>query len=136
MKKIFSFIVFGLLILQTLICPQCKQTSQAKTAEIKSAKPKMAIVIDDFGSFDQSGVETLSKCTEKLTCAILPNVNNTEANKNQFEKLGHEIILHMPMQSHVNLPEDWYGPVYIKNYDSPETACKKLDDCLKQFKNV
>ena len=98
--------------------------------------PKMAIVIDDFGSYDQSGVETLSKCTEKLTCAVLPNVDNSTANAKQFADLGHEIILHMPMQSHVSLPEDWYGPVYIKNHDSPETATKKLESCLKEFENI
>ena len=100
------------------------------------ATPKIAIVIDDFGSFDQSGVKTLSKCTEKLTCAVLPNVDYSTANAKQFAELGHEIILHMPMQSHVNLPEDWYGPVYIKNYDSPETATKKLKDCLNGFENI
>lgn len=101
-----------------------------------TTKPKMAIVIDDFGSFDQSGVETLSKCSEKLTCAVLPNVDFSTENAKQFEELGHEIILHMPMQSHVNLPEDWYGPIYIKNYDSPETAIAKIDECLKQFPAV
>ena len=100
------------------------------------AKPKMAIVIDDFGSFDQSGVNTLLSCKEKLTCAVLPNVDHTKDNIKEFSALGHEIILHMPMASHVSLPEDWYGPVYIKNYDSPETAKQKIQDCMSEFSNV
>lgn len=117
-------------------CPNCKIKSNSASAISNNAKPKMAIVIDDFGSYDQSGVETLSKCKEPLTCAVLPNVDNTEANIKQFASLGHEIILHMPMASHVTLPEDWYGPVYIKNTDSPETACEKIKQCLKQFPNI
>ena len=135
MKKIFNLMLVLCLSFLYFACPACNQKQNAKATTIQP-KPKLAIVIDDFGSYDQSGVETLSKCPEKLTCAILPNVDHSAENARQFKELGHEIILHMPMQSHVNLPEDWYGPVYIKNYDSPETACAKIDDCLKQFKDV
>lgn len=136
MKKILNLMLILCFAICFFSCPNCKTKSMANTIKATPSKPKMAIVIDDFGSFDQSGVETLSKCPEKLTCAVLPNVDNTVANAKQFESFGHEIILHMPMQSHVNLPEDWYGPVYIKNHDTPETACNKLDECLKEFPNV
>lgn len=113
--------------------PTTQSFANAKTT---TTSPKMAIVIDDFGSYDQSGVKLLSKCPEKLTCAVIPNVDNTEKNINEFASLGHEIILHMPMESHVHLPESWYGPIYIKNTDSIESATKKLDDALENFKNV
>lgn len=133
MKKVLCFI-FSLLILSCVFsCPCHQKKANAKT---QTTTPKIAIVIDDFGSYDQSGVETLSKCKETLTCAVMPNIDNTEANINQFESLGHEIILHMPMSSHVNLPEDWYGPTYIKTTDSPEIAKSKIKDCLKQFPNI
>ncbi len=133
MKRIFSifFMIFAVFSIWFAINPnKLYGEASAKNA------PMMAIVIDDFGSFDQSGVETLLKCKEPLTCAIIPNVDNTESNIKTVSELGHEIILHMPMQAHVNLPESWYGPVYIASYDSPETAWKKLDECLKQFPNV
>ena len=136
MKKIITFLIINLFVFGLTFCPYCNKNNKANAYLGENQKPKMAIVIDDFGSYDQSGVETLSKCTEKLTCAVLPNVDNTEANIKQFETLGHEIILHMPMASHVNLPEDWYGPVYIKNTDSPKTAVSKLESCLKQFENI
>lgn len=140
MKKFLCFIIFSFLILSALVYPSCKNKANAnaisKFTNETHHTSKMAIVIDDFGSYDQSGVDTISKCTEKLTCAVLPNTDFTESNAKQLEALGHEVILHMPMASHVNLPEDWYGPVYIKNTDSPETACQKLDDCLKQFPNA
>ena len=96
----------------------------------------MAIVIDDFGSFDQSGVTTLLTSNVPLTCAVIPNVDFSEQNINDILKANKELILHMPMQSHVNLPEDWYGPVYIKNTDSSETAIQKIETCLKDFPEI
>lgn len=135
MKKIFSILTFSLsfFVLAVLfMIPSGKAKEQASA----SSEPKMSIVIDDFGSFDQSGVETLLKAKVPLTCAIIPNVDNSESNFETVKKLGHEVILHMPMQAHVNLPEDWYGPVYIANHDSPEKAHEKLEKCIKQFPGV
>ena len=97
---------------------------------------KMAIVIDDFGSYDQSGVEKLITCNAPLTCAVIPNVDNTDTNIQQILQNNHELILHMPMESHVSLPEDWYGPVYIKNHDSKETIINKLNQCINQFPSI
>lgn len=132
MKRIICLILLSLTILSVpLICKlNIKNTANAAN------QPIMSIVIDDFGSYDQSGVETLLKCKVPLTCAIMPNVDNSESNFKTISELGHEVILHMPMQSHVNLPEDWYGPVYIANYDTPEAAKTKLEKCMKQFQNI
>ena len=96
-------------------------------------KPKaslLAIVIDDFGGFELDGVDDLLDCDIPITCAIMPFVDNSETDYARAINSGKEVILHMPMQAHVNLPESWYGSVYIKNTDTPETAIKKVDDCL------
>lgn len=111
-------------------------TYQNNANQKPETMPKMSIVIDDFGSFDQSGVDTMLSCKEKLTCAVMPNVDNTEANINKIKEGGHEIILHMPMQAHVSLPESWYGPIYIANYDTPEKVVEKLDKCMQSFEGV
>lgn len=111
-------------------------THNYQTQAKNENKPMMAIVIDDYGSYDQSGVKLLARCTEPLTCAVLPNTENSEFHANLMHDLGHEIILHMPMEAYVHLPEDWYGPIYIKNSDSPETATQKLKHCLEKFPNV
>lgn len=102
----------------------------------KQLKPKLAIVVDDFGSYDQSGVDLLLNSSVPLTCALLPNVDNTDSNAKAILNGNHELILHMPMESHVNLPASWYGPVYIKQNDSPETAIEKLNACFKNFPAV
>lgn len=101
-----------------------------------ASKPMLSIVIDDFGSYDQSGVETLLKCKEPLTCAVIPFVDNSKANAEFARNNGHEVILHMPMQAHVNLPESWYGPVYIGNHDSASTIDEKISKCIEELGGI
>ncbi len=133
MKKLLTFLVLGaILSLSFFSLPKSFKKSNA--AETK--QPLLAIVVDDFGSYDQSGVDELLGAGVPLTCALLPNVDNTILHSQLILSGGHELILHMPMESHVNLPESWYGPTYIKNSDTPETAIKKLDDCIKTLPNV
>ncbi len=96
----------------------------------------MSIVIDDFGGYEQDGVETLLSSGIPITGAVIPEADNTKKNIEDLKNAGCEIILHMPMESHVHLPENWYGSIYIHNYDSPETATEKLDKCVKEFPEI
>lgn len=132
MKNIFKVFIVSIFCF-LLVCPHCKPKS--KTNAI--AEPELAIVIDDFGSYDEAGVQTLLETDIPLTCAVLPNVDNTTKHLSQIQaSKNKEIILHLPMQAHVNLPKDWYGPTYIQVGDSRETINKKLDECLKDFPSI
>ncbi len=137
MKKLFIFSVFFIIFAGFCLnfAPK-NETFAVKQKTKENVTSKMSIVIDDFGSFDQSGVQELLKAKVPLTCAIIPKVDNSKENAKQITENGHEIILHMPMEAHVNLPVSWYGPIYIKNSDSPEQATKKLEECLKDFPDV
>ena len=136
MKKKIKYCMFTLSII--IVClalfpPNITPTgiSFAQEAEENiQNKPMLAIVIDDFGSFDRSGVKTMLSVEAPLTCAIMPNLDNSLEDMENAVKSGKEVILHMPMESHVSLPADWYGPVYIKNSDTPSEATKKLEGCL------
>lgn len=134
MKKLLS-----LILCLTLLClglgTVCSPLSGEKVwAETSS--PKMAIIIDDFGGFDQSGVETMLKVDAPLTCAVMPNLDNSEKNSQQILDSGKEVILHMPMQAHVSLPLSWYGPNYICVGDSKETVNKKISKALETVKGA
>lgn len=137
MKKLFIFSIFFIIFAEFCLnfTPK-KQTFAVNEKNKEIISPKMSIVIDDFGSFDQSGVQELLKAKVPLTCAIIPKVDNSKENAKQITENGHEIILHMPMEAHVNLPVSWYGPIYIKNSDSPEQATQKLEECLKDFPSI
>jgi len=118
------FALFGM-----FLCPNCKEKAFAET----ESQPIMAIVIDDFGGFERDGVNEMLDIKVPLTCAVIPFVEHTKEDSEQAIAHGHEVILHMPMESHVHLPESWYGPVYVKNYDSIESACEKIDKCLAEI---
>lgn len=133
MKRFFS-IIFAFFAVFSIFNSSTKKPQNISQAS--HTTPKLAIVIDDFGSYDESGISTLLQAKVPLTCAVLPNTDNTQKHLNLLKDTPFEIILHMPMQSHVTLPEDWYGPVYIKNTDTPQIATKKLQDCLKTFPQV
>lgn len=106
----------------------------AKTIHSNSEeKPMLAIVIDDFGGFDRSGVKNMLAIDAPITCAIMPNLDFSIEDMENAKKSEKEVILHMPMQSHVNLPANWYGPVYIYNNDSPKSAVEKLELCLNSI---
>ena len=113
-----------------MVCPHCKSPQKTKA----TTQPLMSIVIDDFGSYDESGVSTLLETDIPLTCAVLPNVDNTQKHIEQIQNSKNkEIILHLPMQAHVNIPLDWYGPTHICTGDSKDTIAKKFKQCLKDF---
>ena len=40
------------------------------------------------------------------------------------------------MQSHVTLPENWYGPTYISTHDNQQLVNEKINLCLKQFPEI
>ena len=116
------------------ICPHCQKPQIHSHA---TTSPIMSIVIDDFGSYDESGVQTLLLSDIPLTCAVIPNVDNTKKHIAEISNSKNkEIILHMPMEAHVNLPKDWYGPVYISSGDTRDTINNKFKECLKDFPNI
>lgn len=109
------------------------QEGQIETPSLDSGKPRaslLAIVIDDFGGYSRAGVDELLDSTIPITCAILPFVDNSQLDYEKAIQTNKEVILHMPMQAHVSLPENWYGTVFIKNNDSAQTAIEKLENCL------
>lgn len=114
----------------TLATDDTKTLATAAPTQAKDT-PLLAIVIDDFGGYERTGVETLLNSDVEISCAIIPFADNSEADYNAALAAGKEVILHMPMEAHVHLPDEWYGTVYIHNSDTPESAIEKLERCFE-----
>ena len=95
-------------------------------------KPMLAIVIDDFGQA-RGGVEKMLSANCPLTCAVMPGLDFSVQDAENAHKNGHEVILHMPMEAYVKLPDSWYGPKVIRNYDTPEKARAMIKECLAEI---
>ncbi len=135
MKKFKVLLSFILVLLASFGVFNWQSHCQT-TVKAKDAKPMLAIIIDDFGGYEQGGVKSMLSIDAPLTCAIMPNLENTEKNARDALASGKEVIVHMPMQAHVNLPLNWYGPTYIRNHDSKEQVYKKLDDAFKSVQGA
>lgn len=61
-------------------------------------KPKIAIIIDDLG-LDEEATKILAKMKGPLTLAYLPYANHLEVQTSLVRSAGHELMVHLPMQS-------------------------------------
>ena len=95
----------------------------------------LAIVIDDFGG-DRAGVERMLSIKAPLTCAIMPDLEFSVADAQKAHSCGHEVILHMPLESNSGIPRSWYGPRIISNNDTVENAKKTFSECLNSIPHV
>lgn len=88
-------IALSLLIFIALILSTINKKAPLKKEVI--SKGKIAIVIDDWG-YHLNNLKTIEKINQRLTCAILPNLTNTEIAAQKLHNSGFEIILHLPME--------------------------------------
>ncbi len=65
----------------------------------QTAYPKIAIIIDDVG-LDKAATERLRNMQAPLTLAFLPYANELEEQTAAMRAVGHELMVHLPMQSH------------------------------------
>lgn len=92
---------------------------------MEGKKSKVAIVIDDFGSSNSSGVKELLGINRPLTFAVMPNMENTHQHAVQAAQEGHEVIVHLPMQP-VKGKASWLGPGAITSAMHAEEIRKQV----------
>lgn len=74
-------------------------------------KPKLAIVIDDFGN-NSDGTEEMLNLPVKFTGAVMPYMPNSVEEAERLLAMGKEVILHQPMEAHTG-KRSWLGATPI-----------------------
>ncbi|WP_445670217.1 divergent polysaccharide deacetylase family protein [Paenibacillus sp. PL2-23] len=69
---------------------------------------KVAIVIDDFGN-GMTGTEEMLKLPVPFTAAVMPFMPTTKEDAEAAHRLGHDVIVHMPMEPNKGMKK-WLGP--------------------------
>jgi uncharacterized protein len=88
-------VVFVLLVFVAIILtPVYKKLPKAK---LPVTYGRIAIVIDDWG-YHLNNFAIVQGIKQPLTCAILPNLRNSGIVAKELNRLGFEIILHLPME--------------------------------------
>ncbi|GAB6157154.1 divergent polysaccharide deacetylase family protein [Desulfotomaculum varum] len=84
---------------------------------IKQTHPVLAIVIDDFGGPDSTGVTEFMSFNRPITAAVMPNLINSTAHATEAHRRGHEVIMHQPMEP-LHGKASWLGPGAILSHMS------------------
>jgi polysaccharide deacetylase 2 family uncharacterized protein YibQ len=114
----------------------CLSPAAAVQGEIagqgKGKKAKVALVIDDFGQSNISGVKEMLALDRPITLAVMPYLEYTDQHAKEGAKLGHEVIVHLPMQP-VKGKASWLGPGAITCDMTPEEV---IEQVRKDFAQV
>lgn len=93
-------------------------------ASVRPHKPKLAIIIDDFGGLNRDGVKEMMEIDRHLTLAIMPFLSFSKQDAIKAHKRGYEVIVHLPMQSQNEDIASWLGPRPVK-LNLSDAAIKK-----------
>jgi uncharacterized protein len=88
----------------------------------------VAIVIDDFGNGMKGTAEILSLPTP-ITVAIMPFLSTTEKDAKLAHKLGHEVIVHLPMEP-LHGKKSWLGPGAITTDLTDDEVKKRVNEAI------
>lgn len=106
------------------------QTSMNRTSlSTNEQVPRtVAIVIDDFGN-GMTGTDEMMKLPIKFTAAIMPFMPTTKQDAEEAHRLGHDVIVHMPMEPNKGLKK-WLGPGALTTNLSDEEVRKRVEGAI------
>lgn len=111
---LFTLMIFGLCIFyiqgieSVVSVANLSGGEEIKAPMIPNNGGKLAIIIDDFGQ-SRAGVKEMMEINERLTFAVMPFLEFSEADAKNAHDKGYEVIVHLPMEpSRGKL--SWLGP--------------------------
>jgi len=94
--KVLGIILLLLVFIALILTPMHKK-APVKIKEAPKIRGRIAIVIDDWG-YSLNNLLIIQQIKQPLTCAILPNLKNSNSVMQKLNNLGFQIILHLPME--------------------------------------
>ena len=95
---------------------------------------KVAIVIDDFGN-NMKGTKEILSLPATLTVAVMPFLTTTKEDAELAHKIGHEVILHLPMEPRKG-KKSWLGPGAITTDLSDEEIFKRVNAAIDDVPHI
>jgi len=126
-------LMLGLLTACSIIYPTAMPTNSAHLAssgeESQTGRAMLALVIDDFGNA-MEGTEEMFHLPVPFTAAVMPFMPTTKADATAAHRLGHDVIIHMPMEPNHG-KKSWLGPGAITTDLSDEEIRKRIEDAVR-----
>jgi uncharacterized protein len=124
---ILLFLGFVAIILTPLYRKAPVKPPAAKKAKVEKpplVKGRVVIVIDDWG-YHLDNLAIIRQIKLPLTCAVLPNLKNSQSVMQELNDSGCEIILHLPME-----PKEKYN--LENNTITTSMKTKRIQQILEQ----
>ncbi|OPA81526.1 hypothetical protein BVG16_02260 [Paenibacillus selenitireducens] len=105
-------------------------SSEQPQLELPLQQKKVALVIDDFGN-NMKGTEKMLSLPITFTVAVMPFLQTTKQDAEMAHKLGHDVIVHMPMEPKNGNPS-WLGPGAITTRMSDEEIRTRVEAAINE----
>lgn len=96
----------------------------------KPPGPRLSLIIDDIGP-SLSRAKLFSQFNIPMTFAVLPRYRNSRNLALEFHNLGHEILLHQPMEPRDPAIDPGPGALYVG--DGPNEIVKVMEDNISSI---
>jgi len=98
----------------------------------KSDKTLLAIIVDDFGYYNEKLLDDFCQLDSNITFSILPGLPHSTDIMFQAEASGHETMIHMPMEP-INYPKNNPGPDAIYVHMKEHEIRRKMEFYFSQL---
>jgi uncharacterized protein len=98
----------------------------------RDKKVKLAIIIDDFGYYEDELLERFIALDKNLTFAILPHVPFSQSVMHKAAAAGIETMIHMPMEP-MSFPKNDPGPNAIFVHQSPREINRLVERYVSEL---
>ncbi|MWC29316.1 divergent polysaccharide deacetylase family protein [Paenibacillus sp. MMS18-CY102] len=120
--------LFVAMLLAGNTVPATMASASAGTDGRAAETKRVAIVIDDFGN-GMTGTAEMMKLPFPFTVAVMPFMPTTRADAETAHKLGHDVIVHMPMEPNKGKRE-WLGPGALTTDLSDSEIRKRVEAAI------
>lgn len=106
--------------------------SYDRAARYPEIKPKLAIIVDDFGEFAGEKLDRFNQTHPEVTFAILPDLAYTREVMEKSKAVGREVIIHIPMEP-LNYPQANPGENAIFVHLSEREIVRRMQSFIRQL---
>ncbi|MGB9866369.1 MAG: divergent polysaccharide deacetylase family protein [Bacillota bacterium] len=102
-----------------------REPAVPEAVNVTSTRAALAIVLDDLG-WGVSGTREALGLPPEVSLAVLPHGPKSTQEAREAVTLGHEVLLHLPMEPLGSLPATGSGDKYFVTVDMPEERIEQL----------
>lgn len=108
--------------------PGSAKLPESEEQPAKTARSRVAIIIDDFGN-KMRGTEEMFALPVKITAAVMPFLSTTEQDAKRAHERGYDVLVHLPMEPRQGKPE-WLGPGAVLTSMSDAEVRERVEAAL------